>query len=304
MLTAIIGSVFVDIKGFSLVHYVPTGSNVGRVNIVHGGVCRNVCEAFAQQGEKAMFVSLTDTTALGRDVRSHLEALGVDLTHTLEAKNGMGIWMAILNQRGDLVGSVSHQPDFTVLQKYIDEKIEEILSSVDAVVLEIDMSASIAETVLKAARKMHKTVYVISGNMEVILAHREYLKDVDCFILNEIEAGRLFGRSFEDIAASQVLLQMQECMPQLGLNKMVITLGEKGAVYADLTLGECGHCPAIPAHMVDSTGAGDAFFSGTVMALNRGFPLSRAVRIGTKLASITIGCEESVCGPVEGLFNE
>ena len=80
MLTAIIGSVFVDIKGFSLVHYVPTGSNVGRVNIVHGGVCRNVCEAFAQQGEKAMFVSLTDTTALGRDVRSHLEALGVDLT--------------------------------------------------------------------------------------------------------------------------------------------------------------------------------------------------------------------------------
>ena len=302
--TAIIGSVFVDIKGFSQVPYVPTGSNVGRVNIVHGGVCRNVCEAFARQGEKTMFVSMTDATALGQDVRDHLSALGVDLTHTQVARDGMGIWMAILDQGGNLAGSISHQPDFTILQKYIEQKIEEILAGADAVVLEIDMSAAIAESVLGAARKLHKAVYVIVGNMEVILAHRDYLREVDCFFLNGIEAERLFGRSFADISKAQALKQMQECMPQLGLDKMVVTLGERGALYADLPSGEYGHCPAICTHMVDSTGAGDAFFSGSVMALNRGFSLARAVSVGTKLASATIGCENSVCGFVDGLFDE
>ena len=133
--SAIIGAVFVDVKGFSSVKYVPTGRNVGHVRIVHGGVCRNVCEAFAQQGEKARFVSMTDSTALGRDVRDHLSGLGVDLTHTLFSESGMGIWMAILDSNGDLAGSISHQPVFTALEEYVDQNIESILESVDAAVL-------------------------------------------------------------------------------------------------------------------------------------------------------------------------
>lgn len=302
--SAIIGAVFVDVKGFSSVKYVPTGRNVGHVRIVHGGVCRNVCEAFAQQGEKARFVSMTDSTALGRDVRDHLSGLGVDLTHTLFSESGMGIWMAILDSNGDLAGSISHQPVFTALEEYVDQNIESILESVDAAVLEIDMSAHIAESVLRAARKLKKPVFAIVGNMEVILAHPEYLRDVSCFFCNEIEAGRLFRTDFTTDRPDQVLAQMPENMYRRGIRKMVITMGAYGAVYFDATTGESGHCPAIPTSMVDSTGAGDAFFSGSVMALNRGFSLGSAVRVGTRLASATIGCENSVCGRVEGLFDD
>lgn len=38
----VIGCTFVDIKGHPLTPYIPAGRNVGRVDIVHGGVCRNV----------------------------------------------------------------------------------------------------------------------------------------------------------------------------------------------------------------------------------------------------------------------
>ena len=43
----VIGAVFVDIKGYPLSTYIPGGRNAGRVEQVHGGVCRNVAEDIA-----------------------------------------------------------------------------------------------------------------------------------------------------------------------------------------------------------------------------------------------------------------
>ena len=38
----VIGCTFVDVKGHPLAPYIPAGRNVGLVETVHGGVCRNV----------------------------------------------------------------------------------------------------------------------------------------------------------------------------------------------------------------------------------------------------------------------
>ena len=45
----VIGSVFVDIKGYPFNTYIPKGRNAGRVIQVHGGVSRNVAEDIANQ---------------------------------------------------------------------------------------------------------------------------------------------------------------------------------------------------------------------------------------------------------------
>ena len=69
----VIGAVFVDVKGFANGAYQATGTNIGAVKIVHGGVSRNVCEDFAAQGMPVRLVSMTDESALGRDVRARME---------------------------------------------------------------------------------------------------------------------------------------------------------------------------------------------------------------------------------------
>ena len=43
----VIGTVFVDVKGFPNDVYLPTGRNVGKIEYVHGGVARNVVEDIA-----------------------------------------------------------------------------------------------------------------------------------------------------------------------------------------------------------------------------------------------------------------
>ena len=51
-----------------------------------------------------------------------------------------------------------------------------------SIVLEIDMNERIARTVLDLAARLGKSVYVIVGNMGVILRHPEFLRGVRCFI--------------------------------------------------------------------------------------------------------------------------
>ena len=64
----VIGAVFVDIKGYPLSTYIPGGRNAGRVEQVHGGVCRNVAEDIANVELRPTFVSLVDETGSGQDV--------------------------------------------------------------------------------------------------------------------------------------------------------------------------------------------------------------------------------------------
>ena len=61
----VLGAVFVDIKGYPADVYIPGGRNAGRVEIVHGGVSRNLVEDIANVELRPTFVSLVDTTGAG-----------------------------------------------------------------------------------------------------------------------------------------------------------------------------------------------------------------------------------------------
>ena len=291
----VIGAVFVDVKGFAREKYMPEGRNVGDVQVAAGGVCRNVAENLVKLGQPVQFVSMLDDNALGRDVRDGLESIGVDTAHIIPADRGMGMWLAILDEKGDLAGSISRQPVFDPLEAYLDDCGEAIMGATDGLVLEFDMNAAIAEKVMALAERFDKPVYSIVGNMGVILKHTDYLKRVACFICNEMEAGRLFDMDLTRIPPGDMLSVLKVESARRGIPSMVVTMGSQGSVYVDNRTGDCGICPAEHVNVVDTTGAGDAFFSAAVAALMRGRPLSEAVRAGTALAARTLQVAGS-CG--------
>ena len=289
----VIGSVFVDVKGFAREKYMPLERNVGDVQVTAGGVCRNVAENLVGLGLPARFVSMVDDNAMGDQVRGDLAAMGVDVKHVLRAPGGMGMWLAILDESGNLAGSISRQPDFAPLEAYLDENGGEVIAAEDGVVLEVDTSAAISDRVLALAKEHGKPVYCIVGNMGVILKHPEYLHEMACFICNEMEAGRLFREDYTALGPDDMLEALKRGSAVAGIPAMVVTMGPKGAVYVDNHTGEFGFCPPPNVAVVDTTGAGDAFFSAAVAALMRGAPLSQAVRDGTDLAARTLQIEGS-----------
>lgn len=297
--TAVFGAVFVDIKGFSFNKYQPFGRNLGEVKIVHGGVSRNVAENLANIGRKVCFATMLTDDGIGEEVRRRLDERGVDLRYAVHAEGGMGMWLAVMDEKGELAGSISRQPIFTALERLIDERGDEIVRNCNSVVLEVDMCASIADKVLSLAEKYEKDVYVVVGNLSVILQRPQFLSRAKLFIMNEIEAARLFGCPVERHCPEKVLETTREAVERLGIREIVVTLGDQGAVFLDVASGVGGYIPVEQAVMVDSTGAGDAFFSGTVAARIEGIALEKAAHLGAHLAALTIQTEESTCPKLE-----
>ena len=263
-----------------------------------------MAENFGSLGMPAQFVSSIDRTAVGQDVRRQLAESGIDTRYVVEGENAMGLWLAVFDENGDLAGSISHQPDFSALEALIRGQGDAIVSACENIVLEIDMNESIAGRVLDLAQRHGKKVYVIVGNMGIILRRPEFLRRVDCFICNEIEAGRLFGRDLNGLDPAAMMRFLPGAVQAAGIPSMIVTMGPRGAVYYDSRSREIGACPALPCRLIDSTGAGDAFLSGAVMALTRGLPLKSAVRAGAKLASVVIQRVENASPPIAGFFDE
>ena len=296
--TLVIGFVFVDIKGFSDGKYNPRGRNLGRVEFIHGGVSRNVAENIAGCGMPVTFASLIEDSAIGNDVVKRLNSRQVDTTAMRSVKaNGIGQWMVILNENGDVAGEISCPPSVDALFDFMKDSGEELIAGCDNIVLEIDCSPELDELVIGLAKKYAKPVYTVVGNMSIILSRRDFLAALDCFICNESEAGRLFDADLSTHTPDEMLDVLRENFDSIGCRSMVITMGAKGAVYYDGKTGEAGHAKPIATKLVDSTGAGDAFLSGTVVGLSAGMQLSEAVNVGTLLAHRTIQTYESTAEP-------
>lgn len=293
---AVIGTVFIDCKGFSERQFNPAGRNLGQVKFFHGGVGRNVAETLARLEVPVTFVSMVDRSGIGEEVLDRLARLDMDLRRVSRTQSqGMGFWLALLDHGGELAGAISQMPDLASLEAYVLERGAEIVAEATDIVLELDLNACIAKHVVRLAKAARKPVYGIPGNLSVVLANPEVLSAVDCFICNDIEAAKLLDIRLDRRNRGQIIEHLKEFVDSCGLHSMVITLGGDGSVYYDSQSGESGYQPVFPVKVVETSGAGDSFFSGTVMGLTNRQPLSKAVAFGTKVAAWTIQSPENVC---------
>ena len=135
----VIGAVFVDIKGYPEAGFIPTGRNVGRVEQIQGGVGRNVAEDVANCELRPTFVSLVDESGTGADVIRKLESHKVDTRFIRTTPDGMGTWLAVFDNEGDVAASISKRPNLMPIADILDQQGHEILRDADSVIIEIDM---------------------------------------------------------------------------------------------------------------------------------------------------------------------
>ena len=290
----VIGASFVDVKGYPLAQYIPGGRNVGRVVQVHGGVGRNVVEDIANVELRPTFVSVVDETGLSDDVVRNLIRHKVEIRYIARSEEGLGTWLAIFNNEGDVIASISRRPDLSAVRKVLEEQGDEIFSGADSIVVEFDIEEPILKKVLDLAQKHRKEVYTVISNMSIAMKRRDLLQRTSVLVCNEQEAGMLFSEDYSGTDPEDLKEIMVRRARLSGIPRIVVTLGERGAVYADKN-GESGVCPALRVDVVDTTGAGDAFFAGVAIGLTYGKTVGEACVIGTRLAASVISSRENVC---------
>lgn len=294
MAMVVIGTVFVDIKGFPDDLYIPEGRNAGRVEIVHGGVGRNVAEDIANVELRPRFVGMVDDTAEGAEVLRKLKNHKVNTDYVAVTQDGMGMWLAVFNNGGDIAGSISKRPTSDAMLRMLEEKGDEIFADADSIVIEIDLDKELIKTVFRYAEKYHKKVYAVVANMSIASQRRDFLQSIDCFVCNAQEAGILFVCDFSGLTPEELCEELSRRVVSARIPSMVVTMGSRGAVYADMNGGK-GVYPARKVKVRDTTGAGDAFCAGVAIGLTYGKTMREAVEIGTRLASSVITVSENVC---------
>ena len=103
------------------------------------------------------------------------------------------------------------------------------------------------------------------------------LRNVDVFLPSEMEVRSLMG----DLDLWEAAIEFA----RLGPSIVVIKVGNQGALVYERESGRRTHIPPYPAHVIDSTGAGDSFCGGFAVGLaGTGDPV-RAAQYGTVSAS-------------------
>ena len=290
----VIGAVFVDIKGYPFSALSPSGKNAGRVEQVHGGVCRNVAEDIANVELRPTFVSLVDDTGSGQDVIDKLAKHKVNTKYIEKVPDGMGTWLAVFDTDGDVAAAISKRPDTNPLTQLLKDKGDEIFADCDSIAFELDLEKDTVKQILHYAKKYHKKAYAAISNMSIAMERRAFLQELDCIVCNQQEAGLLFSDEYDHLTPEEMCRTLATNVHSANIPCMVVTMGAQGAVYARAD-GECGIVPAKKVDVIDTTGAGDAFFAGTVIGLTHGKSLPEACEIGSRLAASVICISENVC---------
>lgn len=290
----VIGASFVDVKGFPNDAYIPTGRNVGRIEYIHGGVARNVVEDIANVELRPTYVGIVDDSPLGTAVKKKLKDHKVNTDYVLTIKDGMGTWLAVFDNNGDVAGSISKRPNMLPIVQLLDYKGDEIFQNADSVILEVDLNKEIVKKTLQLAKKHNKKIFALVSNISLAAERRDFIKHFDCFICNQSEAGIFFADDYSNKSPEELVEIIKNKVMKAQIPSMVVTMGERGAIYADVD-GNTGICPARNVHVKDTTGAGDAFCAGVSIGLTYGKTMPEAIEIGSFLAASVITSSENVC---------
>lgn len=290
----VIGAVFVDIKGYPEGAFIPTGRNAGRVEQLHGGVGRNVAEDVANCELRPTFISLVDHSGISADVVQKLKNHKVNTDYIRATPDGLGTWLAVFDNDGDVYASVSRRPDLRSIGDILDEHGDEIFQDADSIIIEIDLDKETVKRVFRLAKKYEKKVFAVVSNMSIALERRDFLQSISCFVCNQQEAGILFSDDYSAFSPEEMAEVLRQKVSRARIPSMIVTMGADGAVYADKD-GDSGYCPARRVAVNDTTGAGDAFCAGAAIGLTYGKSLREACQIGSLLAASVIVTSENVC---------
>lgn len=111
----------------------------------------------------------------------------------------------------------------------------------------------------------------------------DVLKKIDIVTPNETEAYVLTGVEVKNVEDAQ---NAAKVFLEKGVKNVVITMGALGAFATDGK--RCELLPRLNVNAIDTTGAGDAFNGGFVMALSEGRDLFEALRYGNATGALSV----------------
>lgn len=287
---AVVGSANVDLTTFSD-RFPKAGETIfgEHFDLGWGGKGANQAVAAKKCGADVAMIARVGDDLFGPATIKNFEAQGIDASHVrVIAGTSSGVAPIFVEANGQNRIIVVKGANDRLLPADVDAA-RAVLENADCIVLQFEIPLETVFHTVRFARErgIRCIVNPAPGQAFDVSA----LVGVDYFVPNESEAETISGmpvRSVDDARACAAHLVSR------GLKKVIITLGEKGALVAD-----AGGADLVAPYAVatkDTTGAGDAFVGSFAVFLGEGLSERDAIaraNLYAALSTTAIGTQKS-----------
>lgn len=249
-------------------------------SIFPGGKGANQAVAAARMGGEVAMVGCIGKDKDGNYFKEVLAREGIDLTGLKESEGSRtGLAMIGLDTEGN--NSIITYPGANEdLNRKDILALQEIFAQARITNLHWDVGKQVGEKFIELAHE--NEVKVVLNLAPVRPISSEVLKLVDVLIINEVEAEMLTDIKVIDFKSAR---KSAEALKKRGLDKLVVTLGEKGIAIFSSEKEQL--LPVNEVEVVDTTAAGDTFVGAfTYLYLNNS--LIKAAELAGKAASLAV----------------
>ena len=247
-----------------------------------GGKGANQAVAAARLGAAVTMIGQVGDDSYGEILVDNLASEGVNTKHiSLDRNSATGVAMITVDERGQNCIAVASGANFTLTAEQIQSAWEKI-GEIDVLVMPLETPL---ETIYRAAKlAKDQNVRVVLNPAPARPLNPDLLTMVDILIPNEHEILQIAG--YIDNGDSSIA-ESARALIERGVNTVVITLGENGAMIVDKKLGEMT-IPSIKVDVLDTTAAGDSFVAALAVGLVEGKSLSEACSFANAAGAITV----------------
>jgi ribokinase len=249
---------------------------------VPGGKGANQAVAAARLGAQVAMIGCVGADAYGQELRQALVAEGIDCQGVRVAQGvATGVAMIVVDANSQnaivIVAGGNGQLECADIERF-----DHLLQGVDVVVCQLEVPYAVVAFALQRAHEAGKTVILNPAPVNGPLPEH-WLAWIDYLVPNETEAQALTGLPVASVNDAQRAAQH---MHQAGAHKVIVTLGERGVLFAQDA--QCQHYPGRKVQALDTTAAGDTFVGGFAAALARGLDESQAIAFGQAAAALSV----------------
>ena len=252
-----------------------------KYNVGPGGKGCNQAIAIARLGGKTNFISKIGKDAYGELALKTLEKNKISTENIIQDGNqqtGVAGILVDQNTGKNAINVIVGAPSSLRISE-IEKQINLIKRS-KIFLTQLEVPKDVTLHCLKTAKE--NGCITILNPAPASEISNEFYNNIDFFTPNETEAEFYTGIK---ITNDQEAKQAADKLINLGIKKVIITLGEKGLFYSDGK--EEIYLKASTVKAIDTTGAGDAFNGGLAFSLLKEKPIKDCLEFANKVAGIS-----------------
>ncbi|MCS7464207.1 ribokinase [Paenibacillus doosanensis] len=262
-----------------------------RTETKSGGKGANQAVAAALSGGKVSLVGAVGNDSYSRDIVFGLRNYRVDTDRIMQKKSDIGTAFIAVEESGQNNIVISEGANGCLTVEDLKD-LPELFGPSSVLLVQNEIPWTCTRAALQLAKDHGVRTYF--NPAPALGIEGDVFPLVDVMILNESEA-----ESITSIRLSEELSDVKQAASRiiaLGVQEVIITLGEKGSFYMN-DQEESIFTPAFSVHAVDTTAAGDTFIGSLIAAGQQGTPITEALRQASAASALAVsraGAQESI----------